>query len=129
MDALMLRNFVEVQSGPASPSDEYAPLTAPPKAVARTYPGAPHKDNSIELQRVPRSDGCPSGVMTPRTEFDDLEMSRPASPHSTNETVEVMPSVWEPFMNRFRLFSVCLGNLGNALNDSAAGALIPYMEK
>lgn len=125
----MLRNFVEVQSGPVSPSDEMAPLTAPARAVPRTYPGAPHKGDSIELQRGPRGDGAPSGVVTPRTEDGDLEMSRPVSPVVTRESVEAIPSVWDPFMNRFRMFAVCLGNLGNALNDSSAGALIPYMEK
>ncbi|KAI6782795.1 Bypass of stop codon protein-like protein [Emericellopsis cladophorae] len=32
-------------------------------------------------------------------------------------------------MNRFRLLVVCALNLGNGMVDSAAGALIPYMEK
>jgi hypothetical protein len=40
-----------------------------------------------------------------------------------------VPTVWEPYMNRFRLFSACVMSIGNALSDSAAGALIPYMEK
>ncbi|KAH7129145.1 major facilitator superfamily domain-containing protein [Dactylonectria macrodidyma] len=39
-----------------------------------------------------------------------------------------MPSLKVPFMNRFRLLAVCVANFGNALNDGAAGALIPYME-
>lgn len=40
-----------------------------------------------------------------------------------------MQGVWDPYMNRFRLLSICLMNFGNGLNDSAPGALIPYMEK
>lgn len=130
MDGMMLRTLVEVQSGhPASPSDEaIVPLTAPARAVARTYPGAPQKSDSIELQRTPRADGFASGTITPQAE-EDLEMSRPASPVSSREVVEVLPSAWDPYMNRFRLASVCLANLGNALSDAAAGALIPYMEK
>jgi hypothetical protein len=40
-----------------------------------------------------------------------------------------MQSVWEPYMNRFRLLAMCLILFGNGLNDSAPGPLIPYMEK
>lgn len=124
----MLRNLVEVQSGPASPTEEFVPLTTPAKAISRTYPGAPHRPESSELPRDPRSDETQIGVMAPRTE-GDLEMSRPASPVLSREVAEALPTLWDPYMNRFRLFAVCLANFNNALNDSAAGALIPYMEK
>ncbi|RSM19413.1 hypothetical protein CDV31_001838 [Fusarium ambrosium] len=125
MDASMLTGLVAVQSVSAeSPTEElYRPLTTPARTVPRTYPGAPQRE-SFDLHRIPVRDGHQSGTATPRAE-NDLEMSRPSSP----EAVEVMPSAWQPFMNRFRLFAVCLANLGNALSDSAAGALIPYMEK
>lgn len=121
----MLTGLVAVQSVSAeSPTEElYRPLTTPARTVPRTYPGAPQRE-SFDLHRIPVRDGHQSGTTTPRAE-NDLEMSRPSSP----EAVEVMPSAWQPFMNRFRLFAVCLANLGNALSDSAAGALIPYMEK
>lgn len=121
----MLTGLVAVQSVSAeSPTEElYRPLTTPARTVPRTYPGAPQRE-SFDLHRIPVRDGNQSGATTPRAE-NDLEMSRPSSP----EAVEVMPSAWQPFMNRFRLFAVCLANLGNALSDSAAGALIPYMEK
>lgn len=125
----MLRNLVEVQSGPASPNEESAPLTAPAKAVPRTYPGAPYEPDNVDQPRRPRSERAPSGITTPRTENDDVEMSRPASPVPSGETTEALPSVWDPYMNRFRLLAVCLSNFGNALNDGAAGAIIPYMEK
>jgi hypothetical protein len=61
-------------------------------------------------------------------------MSRPASSDDSRtdvrpeDYVEAMPSVWEPYMNRYRLVAMCLGGLINGLNDSAAGALIPSME-
>lgn len=107
---------------PESPGEElFRPLTAPARTVPRTYPGAPHRE-SFDLHRIPVR------AATPPTEVD-VEMSRPVSPDSSVEGVEVVPSMWRPFMNRFRLLSVCLMNLGNALSDSAAGALIPYMEK
>lgn len=40
-----------------------------------------------------------------------------------------LPSVWEPFMNRFRLMTLCLAQIGSGMNDGAAGALIPSMEE
>lgn len=128
----MLRGLVEIEASRSgaveSPSEElYRPLTAPPRVISRTYPGAPQRE-SFELQRIERRDGVMSGASTPRTEAD-LEMSRPASPVPSDDVVEMMPTVWDPFMNRFRLLAVCLANLGNALSDGAAGALIPYMEK
>ena len=123
----MLRNFVDVQSH--QPADEgLVPLTAPQRAVPRTYPGAPHRDDFIELQRITREEETAGPSSSPLA-GEDLEMSRPTSPEPSAEAVEVVPSVWEPFMNRFRLAAVCLANFGGALNDSAAGALIPYMEK
>jgi hypothetical protein len=60
---------------------------------------------------------------------EDLEMSRPVSPDPAPDAVDAVMSVWNPFMNRFRLLSLCLCSLGDGLSDSAAGALIPYMEK
>ncbi|CAM1511727.1 Fc.00g092400.m01.CDS01 [Cosmosporella sp. VM-42] len=130
MESSMLRGLAEVEvvSGALdSPTEElYRPLTAPARVVSRTYPGAPQRE-SFDLHRIPRRDGVMSGTATPRTE-SDLEMSRPASP-APSEATEVIPSAWDPWMNRFRLLAVCLANVGNALSDSAAGALIPYMEK
>ncbi|KAH7016855.1 major facilitator superfamily domain-containing protein [Ilyonectria destructans] len=133
MDSAMLRGLVEVLPHSAeSPSEElYRPLTTPARAVPRTYPGAPQRE-SFDLHRIGRDHGSPaspqSGTTTPRGEAD-LEMSRPASPVSSIEGVEVVPTVWQPYMNRFRFFSVCLATFGFALSDSAAGALIPYMEE
>jgi hypothetical protein len=129
MDAVMLRNLVEVQAHQSSQDEVLVPLTAPQRAVPRTYPGAPHKDDSIELQRVARDDEGAVQEPSARSEDDDLEGSRPASPVGSVNAVEVLPSVWEPFMNRYRLAAVCLANFCGALNDGAAGALIPYMEK
>lgn len=126
MDAILLRNLVEIQSGP-SPDEATRPLTAPEKTYQRTYSSGPYQEEIVNVR--PRSDTFASGVVTPRTEDADLERSRPASPVLEVDAVEVIPSVWEPYMNRFRLLSVCLANFGNALSDSAAGALIPYMEK
>lgn len=79
----------------------------------------------------------------------DLEMSRPTTPATSgggaggggggrvngadadagpDDGVEALQSLWDPWMNRFRMASACLNNFCNGLNDSAPGALIPYME-
>ncbi|KAJ6447210.1 MFS efflux transporter [Purpureocillium lavendulum] len=159
MDSAMLRTLVEVQShnstihGAVDSHETVRPPTAPAKAVARTYPGAPYRGDggdSIELQRLPTHGQAPggagsrsgswsgsapaSGAATPPPRTDggdgDLEMSRPTTPGGAVDAVAVaVATVWHPFMNRFRLLAMCLTNLGNALSDSAAGALIPYMEK
>jgi hypothetical protein len=121
MDPIMtLREFVTVESAPVG-----LPST-PAKSVPRVYPGAPQREDSIELQRIQRP-SLSRGVSV-QDEEPDVEMSRPASPVLPSE-VEILPSIWDPYMNRFRFLSSCLMNLQNGLNDSAPGALIPYMEK
>ncbi|KAF6831729.1 MFS efflux [Colletotrichum musicola] len=140
MEALSLAALVEVESRKHHDDDTAHRLpAAPAKAVPRTYPGAPHREEaSIELQRIdastskgasqsPRGDKSPtSPPRTPTTSgSDDVEMSRPSTPI----VVEVLQSITDPHMNRFRMAATCLTNFGNGLNDSAPGALIPYMEK
>ena len=70
----------------------------------------------------------PSGAQTPRIP-SDLEASRPSSPLNETDAVGITQSFSNPSMNRFRVLSICLLNFGNGLNDSAPGALIPYIEK
>ncbi|KAH6673976.1 major facilitator superfamily domain-containing protein [Plectosphaerella plurivora] len=129
MDTTMFKSFVEVESSPA-PS---APLP-PQKAVSRVYPGAPHRaEDSIELQRLPTSVSRPSTPPAGSDRGDDLEMSRPASPTpgggGGDAHAEPLQSMWDPYMNRWRLLAACLMNFANGLHDSSPGALIPYMEK
>ncbi|KID97909.1 MFS efflux transporter, partial [Metarhizium majus ARSEF 297] len=123
MDATMLRSLVELQpaSHPAD-SESVAPLTAPRRVVQRTYPGAPAQENASVAPHSPPGHGGEY------TAADDLEMRRPASPDPAADAVDAVMSVWDPSMNRFRLLSLCLCSLGDGLSDSAAGALIPYME-
>ncbi|KAL8812259.1 MAG: hypothetical protein Q9200_001157 [Gallowayella weberi] len=68
----------------------------------------------------------PIGVQTPMTP-NELEMSRPPSPKN-DEAAEVVQTLTNPPMNKWRLLSACMMCFGNGLNDSAPGALIPYME-
>ncbi|KAL9610734.1 MAG: hypothetical protein Q9167_004597 [Letrouitia subvulpina] len=69
----------------------------------------------------------PNGSQTPVTP-KDLETSRPSSPLN-EEAAEALQTLSNPPMNKYRLLSACLMCFGNGLNDSAPGALIPYMEK
>ncbi|EEP80409.1 predicted protein [Uncinocarpus reesii 1704] len=46
-----------------------------------------------------------------------------------DQATDALQSVSRPRGNKWRLLSCCLMNFGNGLNDSAPGALIPYMEK
>ncbi|PTB66703.1 MFS general substrate transporter [Trichoderma citrinoviride] len=130
MDAILLRNLVEIQSA-QSPDEATRPLTAPERTYQRkNSSGGPFQEDIAHVRpTTSRGNSFASGVVTPRTDDTDLERSRPTSPIPGVDVVEVMPSAWEPRINRFRLLSVCLANFGNALSDSAAGALIPYMEK
>lgn len=137
MDSGVFRSLVEIQpaSGrrPPSPDETTAPLTAPDKVVHRTYPSSalPNGESAIELPAVSRYEQLQSGPTTPRNEVEDLEMSVPgaSAPNTASDAVDAAMSVWDPYMNRYRLLALCACSLGNGLNDSAAGALIPYMEK
>ncbi|KAF2273501.1 MFS general substrate transporter [Westerdykella ornata] len=57
----------------------------------------------------------------------ELEMSRPPSP-TMEDTFSQMQTWNDPPVNKWRILSCCLIYFGNGLNDSATGALIPYME-
>ena len=47
---------------------------------------------------------------------------------AVNEVQSLTQTIHNPPMNKWRLLSGCLMSLGGGLNDSAPGALIPYME-
>ena len=130
MEPSMLSGLAAVRSESAaanSPTEElYRPLTAPAKTVPRTRLG--NQRESFDLHNLPARDGCTRDASSVNAS-DDLEMSRPNTPDSNTEVVEVLPTFLDPFMNRFRALFGCLAQLGNALSDGAAGALIPYMEK
>ncbi|KAI0426824.1 major facilitator superfamily transporter [Xylaria sp. FL1042] len=107
---------------------------APQRAVSRTYPAVPQRDDDVELRPLtkPSAAPTPSGVCTPR----DLEMmSVPNTPGVSEQlvdpisTFEVQPGLTDPPMNKFRYAACCVQVLLAGLIDSANGALIPYIEK
>lgn len=119
--------FVTVESSPH--------ITDPPAAVRKHTQIRHLPPNVVELDALTLGHGhnTPSqpptlaGAQTPFTP-NELEMSRPSSP-GNGEAVEIMQTLSNPRMNKWRFCSCCLMCFANGLNDSAPGALIPYMEK
>ena len=117
--------FIGIDGGPK--------VADPPATVKRPTPTPYELDNMGWGNRYngppidPSIPPTPSGVQTPKTP-NELEMSRPSSPKN-DEAVDVVQSLSNPPVNKWRLLSCCMMCFGNGLNDSAPGALIPYMEK
>lgn len=126
MDVISLRELVTVKSASVPAAMPSSPAkTVPP----RVYRGTPQKQ-SIELPEIQRAATLPSHSSKPSsTDASDIEMSRPATPILPPDTSEILPSISDPYRNRYRFAATCLMQFTNGLNDSAPGALIPYMEK
>lgn len=114
---------------------------APPAPVAqrgRIETGlGPTEDELDELQWGRKLNG-PSGHppvqakstserVTPETPRE-LEQSYPPTP-SEDHVVDPIMSASNPSMNKWRLAANCLMFFNHGINDSAPGALIPYMEQ
>ncbi|KLU92461.1 hypothetical protein MAPG_11405, partial [Magnaporthiopsis poae ATCC 64411] len=144
MDTI-LRALVSIDSTRGSQSQgPDRPPAIPENAITKDGPPATPRPPPVELDTfspkpameeaptVSRDAGSPG-------RHHDLEMSPPATPRSNRNregeadgegfTAEVQATVWEPYMNRFRMAAVSIVFFGIGLYDSAAGALIPYMEK
>ncbi|KAL9584869.1 MAG: hypothetical protein Q9212_001866 [Teloschistes hypoglaucus] len=112
-----------------------SPVTGPPVAVKKDDQIRHHPPSVTELDELtfgnryngPSIPPTPLGAQTPMTP-NELEMSRPPSPR-IDDAVEIMQTLSNPPMNKWRLLSACMMCFGNGLNDSAPGALIPYIEK
>ncbi|KAL1902456.1 hypothetical protein Sste5346_001437 [Sporothrix stenoceras] len=122
----------------------------PARAVSRTYPAVPlpdHNDDNILLERkastkvFDAADLERSRPVTPVTEDEDGNNSDNVDDTASHHTglgsepgdddengVEVLQSMFWPRKNAFRMANVALNTLNDGLNDSAAGALLPYIE-
>ena len=117
--------FLDIESIPPSP------LYPPPKARAkvRAYHSDPHDSEAVELETIQngadnsQKEGVVAGLP------NDIEMSQPPSPLNQTDSVDIVQSFSNPPMNRYRMLAVCLMTFANGLNDSAPGALIPYIER
>ncbi|KAF2241064.1 MFS general substrate transporter [Trematosphaeria pertusa] len=122
MASAALHGFFDIQ--PASA------VTSPPAAHRKDISQARHAPSEFELDNLTfgkcYNGPVESGAQTPKTP-NELEMSRPPSPVG-NDAVPIMQSWNNPPMNKWRILCCCLIYLGNGINDSVIGALIPYME-
>jgi hypothetical protein len=109
------------------------PLATPPAVVAKDgiavyrSPAAHELDDlqwGTKLTGPSMCDHISSIPSTPRV----LEQSAPPSPMHEN-AVDVIQSVRSPPMNRWRVGACGLTFFTTGVNDSAPGALIPYLEK
>ncbi|KAI4165497.1 MAG: hypothetical protein LQ342_000907 [Letrouitia transgressa] len=110
-------------------------IANPPAAVTKDSHVVSDPSASREFEELhgenhyngPSAQATSNRSQTPATS-NDLETSRSSSPVN-EEAAEVLQTLSNPPMNKYRLLSACLMCFGNGLNDSAPGALIPYMEK
>lgn len=134
MSSSLLQSLVTVHSAePARrlSTETTAPLTEPSQAALHKTHSAPSGPASkgIELQPLPKHAAQGESASPAEAQNGDLEMSRPGTPDAPADAASVVPTIWEPYMNRFRLLMACVTALAEGMGDSAAGALIPYMEK
>lgn len=87
----------------------------------------------IELDEIKwgqRLDGPDQpGAPTPAELEDNSRPHSPAHPRTREVTAITKPTLRQPYMNRWRIAVLCLGFFTQGLNDSAPGALLPYMER
>ena len=115
--------------------DNTSRITDPPAVVYKDVHAIAPTPGAYELDQLtwgsryngPSVSELLSDSQTPITP-NELEMSRPPSPKN-DEAADIVQSISNPTMNRYRLISACFMCFGNGLNDSAPGALIPYIER
>lgn len=78
-------------------------------------------------ERAPRSEHH-TPYTANQTPPNGLLASRPPSPQ-LDAAADLVQSFFHPRMNRWRVLAACLTYFTNGLTDSAAGALIPYIEE
>ncbi|KAI6367758.1 hypothetical protein MCOR25_004834 [Pyricularia grisea] len=121
---------IEKSQKPISSRDQ-SPLP-PAKAHSRSPPSASQASEPIPLQDLGTSPDA-ADTNDQKIPDSDLERSHIGSPVNGNTNTatatETLQTVWDPYMNRFRLISGSLINFANGLNDSAPGALIPTIEQ
>ncbi|RDW64623.1 hypothetical protein BP6252_10274 [Coleophoma cylindrospora] len=96
----------------------------------RIYQGS--TKNSPPSSLPPHVLGSPIASASPvengrRPELEPFTVKEP--PQHGFAAAEVAPTVWEPYKNRFRFVASCLVGFIGGLNDSAPGALLPYIEE
>lgn len=123
--------FIEIESS--------SKVVSPPPAVHKSQQGVSQRPSSYELKELHPHDS--SAQSAPERVTQTPPSSSSPTPSvlenrlSTFEADEHEAAEWAPdrtstsSKTKWRLLSCCIISLGNGMNDSAPGALIPYMEK
>lgn len=114
--------------------DEISPISDLPAVLPRGPQGISSGPTAFELDQLTwasRYNGPPNP-----TSFTFHKPNPPNGPDmgsgpslNNEDTADVVQTLSNPPINKYRLLSACLMCFGNGLNDSAPGALIPYLEK
>ena len=123
--------FIDIEDG--------SRITDPPAVVHKDNLTGSSIPNAYELDQLswgkqysgPTTDEpaayIPSGAVTPNTPYEhDTSNSQGQNPHPV---VDIAQSLTNPSMNKWRFLCASMMAFTQGLNDSAPGALIPYMEK
>jgi hypothetical protein len=108
-------------------------VTRPPNAQTSTRTPSAKELDAIELPDYGLTTASKASKPTSIDETSvsktpgELEQSQPSTPQG-HEGADIVPTFWYPKMNRWRVLAACMEYFGNGLNDSAPGALIPYIE-
>jgi fucose permease len=117
--------FIEVESSSK-------PLARPPAVIAKDKTITYHSPAAHELDEVRWGTKLTGPATTDHISFTpptprELEQSAPPTPKQEH-AVDIFRSVSSPKMNRWRMAACCLTFFTTGVNDSAPGALIPYLE-
>jgi fucose permease len=127
--------FVDIESGPVpipdspqlrKPADVAFPSSTPLELDDLTWSAKHNGSMTGNQTSTPATTPPNCGSQTPQMPVDSFS-SRPASPRR-HEAANLVQSWSSPSMSKWRILSCCLMYFGNGMNDSAPGALIPYIE-
>lgn len=131
MASSSLGSFIEIES--------FSHVASLPSAAQKAKQSVSQRPSSYGLNKVQLPDISAQAPTEPVTQTSPSSSSPPPSVLenrlSTLEANEYDAAEWAPdrtstsWKTKWRLLSCCLISLGNGMNDSAPGALIPYMEK
>lgn len=108
------------------------PLRGPPRILPRDTISQPQPPTVLELDAIQwgeRLNGPPKPDHSRCSTPQDLESSLPATPTGNQPVDAIVQTAVNPPINRWRLASAALMFFLVGVNDSATGALIPYLEQ
>ncbi|KAJ6119712.1 hypothetical protein N7523_003992 [Penicillium sp. IBT 18751x] len=122
------RAFIEIESSPH--------VSTPPPAVQKDNQGIAlcplgHEMNEVSPQNSSHLPSDPvtqlrTGASSPTPNVLESHLPKAIADEAAEWAPDRTSASWR---TKWRLLSCCLINFGNGMNDSAPGALIPYIEK